>query len=64
MPADRDRRASPPKGPVQAPTLDRDEIAARAYQLYQERGGEHGHAFRLAGLTAFGLVLELFVVEK
>jgi hypothetical protein len=27
-------------------------------------GGENGHALRLAGFTAFGLVLELFVEEK
>jgi hypothetical protein len=28
------------------------------------RGGEDGHAPGLAGLTALGLVLKLFVVEK
>jgi len=27
-------------------------------------GGEDGHALRLAGLTALGFVLELFIVEK
>ena len=30
----------------------------------RRRGGEYGHALGLAGLTAFGLILELFVVEK
>ena len=28
------------------------------------RGREDGHALGLAGFTAFGFVLELFVVEK
>jgi hypothetical protein len=27
-------------------------------------GGKNGHAFGLAGFTTFGLVLELFIVEK
>src|ERR1700680_1511378 len=30
----------------------------------RRRGGEDGHALGLAGFAAFGLVLELFVVEK
>ena len=43
MPADRDGHSHPAKGSAQVPVLDRDEIAIRAYRLYEARGGGDGY---------------------
>ena len=43
MPADRESRQTLRKGAAQAPMLDRDEIAIRAYCLYMDRGCADGH---------------------
>jgi hypothetical protein len=44
-----------------SPSFDASEVVSIARL---GRGGKDGHALGLAGFTAFGLVLELFVVEK
>lgn len=39
------RSTDAPKGNGGAPTVSDDEVARKAYEIYQSRGGEHGADF-------------------